>query len=140
MDYKYLMGYGKKKKVIKEKTISKPKKTVLDGIKQELNEWSHLPPTEKRWSKKYNGDKGLTEFEETGGKDTIKEVGAAPLYRKHIKNIDKQRDQVGRETLKFVDILRKKGLVDVGDEITDSFKNNIVQFRNDKEKIIRKLM
>ena len=136
--YKSMMtGNNKKKKVIKEQ--SKPKKTVLDGIKQELNEWTHKPPTEKRWSKK-SFDKGLTEFERNGGKDTIKEVGAAPLYRKHIKNIDKQRDQVGREVLKFYELLRKKGLDDAADTLLNNYKNCIVGFGKELKKLVRKLM
>ena len=137
MDYKSLMGYGKKKKVIKEQ--SKPKKTVLDGIKQELNEWTHKPPTEKRWSKK-SFDKGLTEFERNGGKDTIKEVGAAPLYRKHIKNIDKQRDQVGREVIKFYELLRKKGLSDAADTLLDNYKINVIKFGKEFKELIRKMI
>ena len=35
MDYKNIMGYKEKQKVIKEQV--KPKKTILDGVKQELN-------------------------------------------------------------------------------------------------------
>ena len=66
------MGYGKKKKKV-AKEQQKPKKTLLDGIKQELNEWNQIPPSEKRWSKSFDGDNGLTEFEETGGKDNINE-------------------------------------------------------------------
>ena len=136
--YKTMMtGKSKKKKVIKEQ--SKPKKTVLDGIKQELNEWTHKPPTEKRWSKSFDGS-GLTEFEKQGGKDTLKEVGAAPLYRKHIKNIDKQRDQVGREVLKFYELLRKKGLNDAADTLLDNYKNNILKFGKDLKELVRKLM
>ena len=132
MDYRDIIGYSKsKKKVIKE---HKPKKTVLDGIKQELNEWTHKPPTEKRWSKK-TFDSGLTEHERQ-----LKEVGAAPLYRKHIKNIDKQRDQVGREVLKFYELLRKKGLNDAADTLLDSYKNNVIKFGKDLKQIVRKLM
>ena len=138
--YKTMMtGNNKKKvkKVIKEK--SKPKKTVLDGIKLELNEWTHKPPTEKRWSKNTT-DTGLTEFEENGGKDFIKEVGAAPLYKKHIKLIDKHRDQVGREVLKFYDLLRKKGLDDAADTLLDNYKNSIIKFGKDLKQLVRKLM
>ena len=36
MDYKTLMGYGKKKKQIKEETI-KNKPTVLDNIKESIS-------------------------------------------------------------------------------------------------------
>ena len=131
--YKSMMtGNNKKKKVIKEQ--SKPKKTVLDGIKQELNEWTHKPPTEKRWSKK-TFDSGLTEHERQ-----LKEVGAASLYRKHIKSIDKHRDQVGRETLKFYELLRKKGLSDAADTLLDNYKNNIIKFGKDLKQLVRKLM
>ena len=132
--YKTMMtGNNKKKvkKVIKEK--SKPKKTVLDGIKQELNEWTHTPPKEKRWSKK-SFDSGLTEHEQ------LKEVGAASLYRKHIKNIDKQRDQVGREVLKFYELLRKKGLDDAADTLLDNYKNNVIKFGKEFKEMIRKMI
>ena len=135
--YKTMMLGKNKKKVIKEKL--KPKKTVLDGIKQELNEWTQQPLTEKRWSKS-EYDTGLTEFEQQGGKDTIKEVGAAPLYRKHIKLIDKNRDQVGRETLKFYELLRKKGLDKAAEALLDSYKNNVVKFGKDLKQLVRKLM
>ena len=70
----------------------------------------------------------------------LKEVGAAPLYKKHVKSIDKQRDQIGRETLKFVDLLRKKGLRDAGDQLLDSYKENIVKFGKDLKQIVRKLV
>ena len=38
MNYKKIMGYDKKKKVIKENKVPK-KNTVLDGIKKELNDY-----------------------------------------------------------------------------------------------------
>ena len=134
MKYRDILGYSKsKKKNIKEK--SKPKKTVLDGIKQELNEWHHQPPSEKRWSGAYSAKDGLTEHERQ-----LKEVGAASLYRKHIKNIDKQRDQVGREVIKFYELLRKKGLSDAADTLLDNYKNNIIKFGKDLKQLVRKLM
>ena len=132
MDYKSLIGYGKKKKVTKEQSKPKTNKILID-IKQELNEWSYQPPTAKRWSKEFGGN-GLTEYEQ------LKEVGAAPLYRKHIKNIDKQRDQVGREVLKFYELLRKKGLNDAADDLLDSYKNNVIKFGKDLKELVRKLM
>ena len=55
--------------------------------------------------------------EEFGYKEDLKEVGAAPQYKKFVKSIDKERDKVGRETLKFVDLLRKKGLTDAADDL-----------------------
>ena len=135
MKYRDILGYSKsKKKVVKEQSKSK-KTTVLDEIKQELNEWGHQPPTTKRWSKSLDGSTGLTEHERQ-----LKEVGAAPLYRKHIKNIDKQRDQVGREVLKFYELLRKKGLDDAADTLLNNYKNCIVGFGKELKKLVRKLM
>ena len=65
MKYRDILGFSKsKKKVVKEQP--KPKKTVLDGIKQELNEWNDTAfrNKPKRWSGAYsNNDNGLTEFE-----------------------------------------------------------------------------
>jgi len=43
-------------------------------LKDILNEWTKKPPTEKRWSKSFSGNTGLTEFEQNGGKDTLKEM------------------------------------------------------------------
>ena len=139
MDYKSLMGYGKKKTPTKKQ--SKPKKNqILEGIKKDLNEWNDetFKTLPKRWSGA--SDKGLTEFEKQGGEDILKEVGAAPQYKKFVKSIDKERDKVGRETLKFVDLLRKKGLGDAADELLDSYKNNIVKFGLEIKKIMRKII
>ena len=53
---------------------------------------------------------------------------------------DKQRDKVGKETLKFVDLLRKKGLTDAADDLLDSYKNNVVKFSVEVKKIMRKII
>jgi len=135
MKYRDILGFSEsKKKIIKEKSISKSKKTILDEVKQELNEWHHQPPSTKRWSKPLGGD-GLTEHEKQ-----LKEVGAAPLYKKHIKLIDKQRDQVGREVLKFYELLRKKGLDDTADELLDNYKKCIIGFGKQLKQLVRKIM
>ena len=78
--------------------------------------------------------------EEFGYKEDIKEVGAAPQYKKFVKSIDKQREKVGRETLKFIDLLRKKGLTDAADDLLDSYKNNVVKFGVEVKKIMRKII
>ena len=78
--------------------------------------------------------------EEFGYKDTLKEVGAAPQYKKFVKSIDKERNKVGKETLQFIDLLRKKGLGDTADELLDSYKNNIVKFGLEIKKIMRKII
>ena len=133
MDYKTLMGYEKKKNPTKKQ--SKPKKNqIVEGIKTDLREWNDtaFKDKPKRWSGAV--DKGLTEYEK------LNEVGAAPQYKKFVKSIDKERDKVGRETLKFVDLLRKKGLTDAADDLLDSYKNNIVKFGLEVKKIIKKLL
>ena len=71
--------------------------------------------------------------------DTMNE-GPAYEYAKFVKKIDKQRDQVGNETLKFVDLLRKKGLDDAADDLLDSYKNNVITFGKDLKQLIRKLV
>ena len=110
MDYKKMMGYGDKKKVTKKE--SKPKiNKVLESINEEF-----------------------------GYKEDIKEVGAAPQYKKFQKSIDKERNKVGKETLKFVDLLRKKGLGDAADDLLDSYKNNIIKFGVEIKKIMRKII
>ena len=78
--------------------------------------------------------------EEFGYKDDLKEVGAAPQYKKFVKSIDKQRDKVGKETLKFVDLLRKKGLTDAADDLLDSYKNNVIKFGVEIKKIMRDII
>jgi hypothetical protein len=78
--------------------------------------------------------------EEFGYKEDLKEVGAAPQYKKFVKSIDKERDKVGRETLKFVDLLRKKGLGDAADDLLDSYKNNVIKFGLEVKKIMRKII
>ena len=130
MDYKTLMGYGKSKK-----QNSKPKQNkIVENLKSELNEWNDrtFEGMPKRWSGAM--DKGLTPYEK------LNEVGAAPQYKKFVKSIDKERDKVGRETLKFVDLLRKKGLTDAADDLLDSYKNNIIKFGLEVKKIMRKII
>ena len=130
MDYKTLMGYGKSKK-----QNSKPKQNkIVENLKSELNEWNDrtFEDMPKRWSGAM--DKGLTPYEK------LNEVGAAPQYKKFVKSIDKERNKVGKQTLQFVDLLRKKGLGDAADDLLDSYKNNIIKFCLEVKKIMRKII
>ena len=96
---------------------------------------------EKKKESKTKVNKVLNSIkEEFGYKEDIKEVGAAPQYKKFVKSIDKERDKVGKETLKFVDLLRKKGLTDAADDLLDSYKNNVVKFGVEVKKIMRKII
>jgi len=132
MKYRDIIGYTKpKKKVVKEQIKpTKPKvNKVLKDVKQELNE-----------SEVALGIQTLKDNPPFQTPQQIKEVGAAPVYKKHIKNIDKYRDQVGRETLKFYDLLRKQGLDDAAENLLDNYKNNIIKFGKDLKQLVRKLM
>ena len=130
MDYKSLMGYGDKKK---KESKSKQNK-IVENLKSELNEWNDrtFKDMPKRWSGAM--DKGLTPYEK------LNEVGAAPQYKKFVKSIDKERNKVGKQTLQFVDLLRKKGLTDAADDLLDSYKKNIVKFGLEVKKIMRKII
>tara|TARA_B100001121_G_C18390461_1_gene480531 strand:+ start:213 stop:656 length:444 start_codon:yes stop_codon:yes gene_type:complete len=145
-DYKKMMGYGKKKKIVEKK--SKPKvNKVLENIKKELKiQEDSLGDAFHRKIKAYQ-DKIAKEKEAyrkarelQKKKNELKEVGAAPQYKKFVKSIDKQRDKVGKETLKFVDLLRKKGLTDAADDLLDSYKNNVIKFGVEIKKIMRDII
>ena len=110
MDYKKMMGYGDKKKVIKKE--SKPKvNEVLESVKEEF-----------------------------GYKDDIKEVGAAPLYRKHIKKIEKIHKLYGKEVLDFYELLRKQGVDDESLNLLTQFKDGVLKFGKGFKQIVRKLL
>ena len=145
MKYRDILGYKKpKKKLIKEQVkSSKPKvNPIIENIvKTELNEWndSSFKKLPKRWSKNtYNT--GLTEFEKRGGKDNLKEVGAAPLYRKHIKNIEKAHLQYSKAVFGFYDVLRKQGVDDQSLNMLTQFKDTVIKFGSNFKKLVRKLM
>ena len=110
MDYKSLMGYGKKKKVTKKESKSKINK-VLESINEEF-----------------------------GYKDNLKEVGAAPLYRKHIKKIEKIHKLYGKEVLDFYELLRKQGVNDESLNLLTQFKDGVLKFGVGFKKIVKKLL
>ena len=139
MDYKSLMGYGKKK-VIKEKSKSNKNK-VLESIKRELNEWNQSPPTEKRWSKKvFDGTTGLTEFEKKGGKDNLKEVGAAAEYKLYTHAIEQNYKKYWNSVKDFEKHLNKKGLKKPAKEIHRKYIKLVTQFHQWFNIMLRKLL
>ena len=86
MDYKSLMGYGKKKTPTKKQ--SKPKKNqILEGIKADLNN-----------------------FGEDMFKKDLQEVSAAPQYKKMYKDIVKAENQLAKSVDKMASFLNKQGL------------------------------
>ena len=78
--------------------------------------------------------------EEFGYKEDLKEVGAAPQYKKHAKNIDKSLKGLQKSYLDLYDSLRKKGLNDEASDFLDNYKKNIVDFTKKYKKNFRKLM
>ena len=116
MDYKSLMGYGKKKNPTKKQ--SKPKKNqILEGIKTNLNE-----------------------FDEKMFKQDLKEVGSAAEYRPHIKRINKLYDEYGAAVGDFETLLTKKGLKKEAKGIKMIYGRLVMKFHNTLNKMLGKLM
>ena len=138
MKYRDMLGFPKKK--AKKKIIPEPpKSSVANKLKEELNEWNdttfkNLP---KRWSKSFNS--ALTEFEQQGGKDNVNE-GPAYEYEKITKDIEKKKEIFGMEVVKFIKLLKKKGLNDEGVEIAKLYNKYVTTFGLQFKKILRKLM
>ena len=128
MDYKSMMGYGKKKKVIKEQPKPRVNK-VLKGIKKELNE-----------SRAVLGMQTLKDNPPFQTPKQLKEVGAAVEYRKYIKKIDKTRNDLGKATLTFYELLRKKGADDAAEDLLDDYKDGVIKFGLKFKKLIGKLL
>ena len=115
MKYRDILGFTKsKKKIIKEQP--KPKKTVVDKLKEELNEWHHQSPTEKRWSGAYSSKDGLTKHERL-----LKEVGAGAQYRKFYKDIERQQKGLSKSVQKFKQYLEIQDLKSKARELEDHY-------------------
>jgi hypothetical protein len=72
-------------------------------LKDLITEWYHQPPKEKRWSKKYGGDSSLTDFEDRGGKDSVKEGPRDFIHHSQAKAI-----QIPKKDVKKAQKLLKK--------------------------------
>ena len=105
-----------------------------------MNEWSYQPPTEKRWSKTFNGSNGLTEFEKNGGKDVIKEVGAGPDYKPHIMKINKLYHAYWDAVKDFTDLLLKKGAKKEANDLHRAYMKLVHKFNSLFVKTIRKIL
>ena len=136
MRYRDMLGFPKKK--AKEKIIpEQPKPSITKKLKEEfgsLNEWSEKPTGPKRWFKSMD-EEGLTEFE----KSQMNE-GPAYEYAKITKDIEKKKEIFGMEVVKFVKLLKKKGLNDEGVEIAKLYNKYVTTFGLQFKKILRKLM
>ena len=140
MKYRDILGFSKpKRKVIKEQ--SKPKKNeIIENVKKELlNEWNDTSfrNAPKRWSGA--SDNGLTEFEQQGGKDTIKEVGAGDEYMPHITKITNLYSDYWHAIQDFEKLLVKKGLKKQGNQFHRMYINMVAKYHKWFVKNIRKL-
>jgi hypothetical protein len=105
MDYKSLMGYGKKKTPTKKQ--SKPKKNqILEGIKTDLNK-----------------------FGEGMYRQELKEVGSAAEYRPHIKKINKLYDAYWKSVQDFGKVLEKKGMKKESKFMHQKYYKHVVEFK-----------
>ena len=132
MDYKTLMGYGKKqpnKKIIKEEE----KPSVVDNIKQELNEWNDetFRNKPKRWSKPFNQSK--TEHEKLL-------EGPAYEYANIVKKIEKTENMQAKEVNNLVKVLTKKGLKKEATNLAHSYMTNMREFNDFLKKLMSKLV
>ena len=145
MDYRDILGLPKKqpkKKV--EKTIKKqpPKPSITEKLSNQfgpLNEWSSKPTTEKRWSKKFNGSQGLTEFEQRGGKDNVNE-GPAYEYAGYMKNIEMAENIQAEEVNKLVKLLQKKGMKKEATTLASTYMKSVRNFDKFLKKLERSLV
>ena len=75
--------------------------------------------------------------EEFGG--TINE-GPAYEYEKITKDIEKKKEIFGMEVVKFVKLLKKKGLKDEGVEVAKLYSKYMTKFGLEFKDLLRKLM
>ena len=109
-DYKHMMGYSKKKKVLKEE----PKEpTILEDIQDEFGF-----TTEK----------------------VLNEVGAAADYRKHILQIEKSYKKYWDDVKDFEGLLVKKGLKPTAKQIHKQYAKNVLGFQSWFRGILQRLL
>tara|TARA_R100001594_G_scaffold50921_1_gene84222 strand:+ start:61 stop:393 length:333 start_codon:yes stop_codon:yes gene_type:complete len=106
MNYKKMMGYSNKKKVVKEKKIQKPKKnTVLENI---IKEFGYVNETVPKFPKEWkNLEKAcdvlekavynLTKAVDKQDRKSAKALGG--LWKYTYKNIEKFKELVSKEIL-----------------------------------------
>ena len=141
MDYRDILGIPKKK--TKKKVAKQPSKpSITEKLSKEfgpLNEWTSKPPVERRWSKKFNGERGLTEFEKKGGKDKVNE-GPAYDYAQQWDNVKKTYGAFWDSVHDLEDLLQSKGMGRDAKKVNQMYKKNVEGFYKFIYKLIGKLM
>ena len=138
MKYRDILGFSRskpkqKKKVIQEKPTKPSITEKLTNQFGPLNERSEQDTGPKRWSKPFNSEP--TEFE----KEQMNE-GPAYEYEKITKDIEKKKEIFGKEVIKFVKLLKKKGLGDEGVEVAKLYTKYVTKFGLELKDLLRKLM
>ena len=138
MNYRDILGFSKKqskKKIVKEQK----KPSVVDNIKQELNEWNDetFKSMPKRWGKPYG--ETMTEFEKQGGKDKVNE-GPAYEYANQVKKIERAENMQAKEVNNLVKLLGKKGLKREATDLAAKYMRGMRDFKDFMTKMMRKLV
>ena len=123
MKYRDMLGFPKKKS--KKKVIPQPPKpSVVDELKEELNEWNDT--TFKTLPKRWSGS-GLTEFEKQGGKDNVNE-GPAYEYANQISKIEKLYDAYWDAVKDLGRTLEKKGQGKLSKQLHMAYRKQVSKF------------
>ena len=102
MDYKSLMGYGKKKKLTEKKLKPKTNK-ILESVKEE--------------------------FGYEGYEEVLKEVGMASDIKKYTTAIDKDMINLANSVNSLKELLMKNGAKREAQELGSIFVTNVGKFR-----------
>ena len=127
MNYKKIMGYDKKKKVIKENKVPK-KNTVLDNVKKDvLNEAVAL---------------GITTMKDNTPFKTPKQMNEGPAYEysKVFKDIEKGENQQAKAVNNFVKLLKKKGFPKEATNVAYTYMGTMRKFNDYLEELKGKLL
>ena len=133
MNYRDILGFSNKKS--KKKVVKEQKKpSVVDNIKQELNEWNDeaFRNKPKRWSKPFGGN-GLTEYEKLS-------EGPAYEYSNQVKKIERAENMQAKEVNNLVKLLDKKGLKREATELASKYMKGMREFNDFMTKMMRKLV
>ena len=124
MKYRDIIGYSKKqpkKKVVKE--VKKP--TVVDTIKQELDESIAI---------------GIQTMKDKPPFKTSMKEGPSYEYANFVKKIEKAENQQAKEVNNLVKLLGKKGLKREATELASKYMRGMREFNDFMKKMMRKLV
>tara|TARA_Y100000593_G_scaffold49370_1_gene92998 strand:+ start:1040 stop:1438 length:399 start_codon:yes stop_codon:yes gene_type:complete len=118
MDYKSMMGYGKKKKVIKEQIKPKVNK-VLKGLKKELNE-----------SDLALGVQTMKDNPPFKTQKQLKEVGMSSEIKMYTHAINKNYDRYWDSVKELQKYLAKKGAQKISKQIGSLYTGHVGKFHH----------